>query len=504
MFMRSALSLPLIALFACAAPVPEAAPAPTPPVVVPEVEVVADKDAESEPGPSAITEERRAIALELVEEGRSIQQQRGEGGAADAVDVYQRALEQDPGCTQAWWELGWSYQVLSDFEKAVQSWDRLREIDINYPELGTYYPVLVMRRDQAAALAALPELGALPAPEEEPRPGPNIILRAVGDVHMGRGWPENRARLPPNGGRDFFAGVRELLQNADVTFGNLETALKDDGPSSKCGPHSTKCFAFRVPTAFADVLKEAGFDVMSIANNHAGDFGPEGRMTTIESLDRVGIGHSGPVGDIASWETKGLKMAMIAFSTGGGVYRIQDIEMAKKVVADVDRTHDLVIVSFHGGAEGAAAAHVTKNDEKFYGEDRGNVWEFAHAVIDAGADLVLGHGPHRLRAMEIYKGRLIAFSLGNFSTWETFSLSGALGVSAVLEVSLAANGVVLGAKIHPVVLEEPGPPRPDAQGQAIKIIRDLSRQDFGQPVFDKHGIYQRSDAHSVAETAQSS
>jgi hypothetical protein len=156
-------------------------------------------------------------------------------------------------------------------------------------------------------------------------------------------------------------------------------------------------------------------------------------------------------------------------------------------------------VSFHGGAEGAAAAHVTKKTEKFYGENRGNVWKFAHALVDTGADLVLGHGPHRLRGAEIYKGRFIIYSLGNFSTWRTFSLQGALGISTVLHVELAPNGVLLSAKLNPVVIEEPGVPAPDRKGRAIKIVRDLSRQDFGNPVFDKEGKYTRPETTASAD-----
>jgi poly-gamma-glutamate capsule biosynthesis protein CapA/YwtB (metallophosphatase superfamily) len=288
-----------------------------------------------------------------------------------------------------------------------------------------------------------------------------------------------------------FTAVEEWLQESDITFGNLETVLKDDGPSSKCGPRSTACYAFRVPTAFAASLRAAGFDVMSIANNHTADFGLEGRRVTMKTLDEAGILHSGPIGDIASWETHGLRVALVAFSTGAGVYRVQNIDEARKVVADLDRTHDLIIVSFHGGAEGAAAAHVTREPEKFYGESRGNVWEFAHALVDTGADLVLGHGPHRLRGVEIYKQRLIAYSLGNFSSWRTFSLKGPLGISTVLQVELAPNGVLLAAELHPVIIEEPGRPRPDPRGRAIEIVRQLSREDFGSAVFDANGEYRR-------------
>ena len=182
---------------------------------------------------------------------------------------------------------------------------------------------------------------------------------------------------------------------------------------------------------------------------------------------------------------------MVAFSTGGGVYRVQDVDTAKRVVAEIDRKHDLVIVSFHGGAEGRKAAHVPHGTEMFLGENRGDLRAFTHAVIDAGADLVLGHGPHLLRGMQIYKGRLIAYSLGNFSAWNTHNLSGALGVSGILNVRLAPNGVLLSASFDPLSVIKPGVPEIDPKGRGVKIIRELSQEDFGDPVLDEEGRWRR-------------
>jgi poly-gamma-glutamate capsule biosynthesis protein CapA/YwtB (metallophosphatase superfamily) len=308
---------------------------------------------------------------------------------------------------------------------------------------------------------------------------------------MGMAWPEARAQLPPNDGKDLLAGVHQLLADAAITFGNLETVLADGGDSSKCGPRSTKCFAFRVPARYGEALKAAGFDLLSTANNHAGDFGPEGRVATMAALDAVGIKHSGVIGDIASLELNGLKVAMIGFSTGAGVYRIQEFDLARKVVAEVDRNHDLVIVSFHGGAEGSNAAHVPKEPEIFYGEDRGEVRKFARVVIDAGADLVLGHGPHLWRGMELYKERLIAYSMGNFSSWETFNITGPLGTTGVLYAELAPNGVIMKIELAPVILEKPGRPVPDRERRIIPIVRQLSKEDFGDALLDAEGRWVR-------------
>ncbi len=438
-------------------------------------------------------------ALALVEKGRTAQREGGEDAATVAVGHYKQALEADPQCAAALWELGWSYQVLGDYDAALKAWDALRQLQPDYPELADNYPILVMRRDQDALLKSLPNPGELPPPEEEPREGPTISFTAVGDVQMGRAWPEEQAELPPDNGAVLFTHVRDILAAGEITFGNAETVLADSGESKKCGKRSKVCYAFRAPAAFAKTLAEVGFDVMSSANNHSGDFGPEGRAQTLASLDAAGIRHSGPVGDIASWEQNGLKIALIAFAPGDGLYRVQDIDTAKKVVAAADKDHDLVIVSFHGGAEGRDASRVPKEHEIFYGEDRGDVYAFAHAVIDAGADLVLGHGPHVLRAMEVYHGRFIAYSLGNFCAWHGFNLSGPLGISTILQVTLATNGVATSAKLIPLTLEQPGVPQPDPKGRAIEVVRQLSQRDIGASLFNEDGTWRRTALHAERE-----
>ncbi|MEL6543609.1 MAG: CapA family protein, partial [Myxococcota bacterium] len=363
-------------LAACGAS-PKQAPAPAPeaPVVeapAADVPVAELPETPAVPEEAPISEEARAQAKALIEQGKAVQREKGEGGAQEAIDLYNQALKLDPKNPAAYWELGWSHQVLDQLGEAVEAWDTVRELDPEYPELDTYYPVLKMRHEQAEKLSKLPDPGVIPEPELEPYDGPTLTFAAVGDVQTGRGWPEHRAVLPPNDGAGYFDGVKDWLRDADVTFGNLEQALADGGESTKCGPRSTKCFAFRVPTSHADMYQDAGFDMMSIANNHAGDFGQEGRDSTMKALDERGIVYSGPVGVIATKEVKGLRVGMIAFSTGGGVYRVQQLDVARKVVAEVARTHDIVVASFHGGAEGSSATHVPKEVETFYGENRGN------------------------------------------------------------------------------------------------------------------------------------
>jgi len=429
--------------------------------------------------------------LQLVEQGRAVEHDKGEDGADEAIALFQKALEQDPRCGEALWEMGWAYQLKGDPDSMVATLDRLKAIHPEYPGFPEAYETAVRRRDQAALLRSLPDPGRLPPPETEPSQGEPLTVNAVGDVHMGRAWPAERATLPPDDAAHLFDAVKESLRSADVTFGNLETVLADDGESQKCGKHPTKCFAFRVPTRYANALKDAGFDAMSIANNHAGDFGPKGRQDTMAALDKVGIGHSGPIGDIASLEVKGRKIALVAFSFGQDVYRIQDLETARRLVALLSKSHDLVFVSFHNGAEGKGAEHVRKGREKFLGEDRGDARAFAHMVIDAGADLVLGHGPHLLRAMELYRGRLITYSMGNFSSWDTFGLNHPMDLTGIFHVALAPNGVALSVSVEPVIISPPGTPIPDPERRAVGILRDLSQADFGSPFLDTEGAWKR-------------
>lgn len=314
-------------------------------------------------------------------------------------------------------------------------------------------------------------------PPPVPAGGP-ITIAAVGDIMMGSTYPSG-APMPPNDGADVFPEVTPILSAADVAFGNLEGPMLEGGSTSKCGPASRSCFAFRVPTRFGRHLKAAGFDIMNLANNHASDFGENGRNSSKRVLESHGIVHSGgDETDYARMTVNGRRIAVIGFATNSVSLNLNNIERARDAVAALKRDTDLLIVAFHGGAEGEGAQHVPKGAETFLGEARGNLRAFTHAVVDAGADLVLGSGPHVLRALEVYKNRLIAYSLGNFCTYG-FRLSGATALSAILEVKIAADGTFLGGKIHAAKQVGAGVPALDPRGTAIGVMRSLSNTDMG-------------------------
>jgi len=226
-------------------------------------------------------------------------------------------------------------------------------------------------------------------------------------------------------------------------------------------------------------LTNSGIDFGSTANNHAGDFGDECRTATEQALDAAKIAWSGAPGSIASLHSQGKKVAVIGFHTNPAVNDVNDHAIAAALVQKASETHDFVVVFFHGGAEGAKAKRVPVGQETFLGENRGDLRAFARVVIGAGADLVLGAGPHVPRGFEIVDGHLVAYSLGNFATYGRFNLSGDLATSLVLEVSLADDGKLSSGKIVPVRQVGSGVPEPDPTHRAIELIRWLSNEDFG-------------------------
>ena len=147
-------------------------------------------------------------------------------------------------------------------------------------------------------------------------------------------------------------------------------------------------------------------------------------------------------------------------------------------MASVKAEHDIILVSFHGGAEGLDALHIPFANEFYYNEDRGDVVAFAHAVIDAGADLVVGHGPHVPRALELYRGRLIAYSLGNFCTYYGISVVGLKGLAPVLRVTLTDEGEFVEGQIISARQQRTLGPIPDPSNEAARLMKRLTEADF--------------------------
>jgi poly-gamma-glutamate capsule biosynthesis protein CapA/YwtB (metallophosphatase superfamily) len=300
-----------------------------------------------------------------------------------------------------------------------------------------------------------------------------VTFAAVGDTAMGI-----TPTLPPDPA-SYFDPIKGELEG-DVVFGNLEGTLTDVSEDVKCGGADPgTCYAFRAPPEYAKYLAQAGFTVMNLANNHSYDFGEAGQEETIEALHRAGIAPTGLPSEATYLTVGNHKVAFLGFAPYDYTNLLTDLETARGLIREARKHADLVVVAIHAGAEGTDALHVTGEEEIYLGEDRGDAEAFSQMAIEAGADLVLGSGPHVLRGMEIYRDRLIAYSLGNFSGYHNFGLEGVLGESAVLHVTLAADGSFRAGRIASVSLVEEGQPVPDPGERAAALIAELSEEDFG-------------------------
>jgi hypothetical protein len=340
-----------------------------------------------------------------------------------------------------------------------------------------------------------------PSPLPQPRLYASVRLAFVGDINLGTTTLDDG--VPPDSGRGLLDRARPSL-TGDLVIGNFEGVLADTGTATKClvkvrikqtrrsrrteQPAESlatrrNCYAFRTPTMLAPRLVEAGFTHMSLANNHANDLGMTGRLSTQRTLDSLDLKWYGPLGRIAidtirrgdSTTTVGL----IGFTTYPYAYDLLDIERSAAVVDSVRPLVDLLIATFHGGTEGVKALHTGVAAESLGTEPRGDLRRWSRAVIDAGADAVIGHGPHVLRGMEFYRGRLIAYSLGNFLTYRGFNLAGPLGITGVLQLELSGDGAFRKARLIPMHQPPRRGPLPDPERTALDLVRRLSQEDFG-------------------------
>ncbi|MDR1848570.1 MAG: CapA family protein [Zoogloeaceae bacterium] len=310
-----------------------------------------------------------------------------------------------------------------------------------------------------------------------------LTFAAVGDIMMGLNYPNATPILPPQDGALTFESVGDTLRSADITIGNLEGVLLDSGGTAKSCANPNVCYVFRMPERYAKHLVDAGFDLMSIANNHSGDFGEQGRKSTVKVLSAAGIGFAGFEGAAEThvMEKDGVKYGFVAFAPNIGTVSFRDLARAKALLAELRKNSDIVIVSMHIGAEGPGHTRVTRKTETFVGENRGNPYEFARFAIDNGADLVFGHGPHVARAVDLYKGKFIAYSLGNFATNTSVNISGKNGYAPIIKVRTDKNGNFIDGEIISAIQEgENGARRPvlDATGACIKEIKKLTEADI--------------------------
>lgn len=324
---------------------------------------------------------------------------------------------------------------------------------------------------QASALATTTASTAATASAQPTEPV--VTIGWVGDT-----TPGSRYGMPPQGGRALFSKVRAQLLAPDIMVGNLEGTFGNGGKSKDA---TGAAFSFQAPPSYAAALPWAGFDLVNLANNHAHDFLEAGMASTRRALDAVGVAYTGRPGQITIVESRGVRVAFVGVAPYSWSQSLADIPGTAALVRSARKGADVVIVLMHAGAEGSDKTHTPKGTEHAYGEFRGSPRAFAHAMIDAGASAVLGSGPHVVRGIERYKGRLIAYSLGNFAGWGNFGTSGTLGLSGLLTISVDRRGEVLGGRWLPLRLARSGAPAFDPKGSSLTLVRTLSRQDFTDP-----------------------
>jgi poly-gamma-glutamate capsule biosynthesis protein CapA/YwtB (metallophosphatase superfamily) len=341
---------------------------------------------------------------------------------------------------------------------------------------GGSYLMLARASPAPPASASAPPASGPTRPAAVPAarvaPAATVTITWVGDMTFGmlNAWP-------PDGTGSLLDNVRPYL-HSNLTVGNLESVL-GDLPVTKCSPGETDCFQFEAPAATAVDLQHDGFAAVNVANNHTMDAGVPGETSTDAALRAAGLLWAGRPGQITYLTRNGIKIALLGFAPWSYDADALDIPAAQALVRTARQHAQLVIVMEHLGGEGPTYRHVKPGEEYFLGQDRGNSIAFTHAMIDAGADLVMGSGPHVLRGMQWYHHHLIAYSLGNFSGYNTLGLDSYTSVSGILHVTLTAAGAFVRGSITPLRLVAPGIPERDPAGQAISFVNTLSQEDFG-------------------------
>jgi poly-gamma-glutamate capsule biosynthesis protein CapA/YwtB (metallophosphatase superfamily) len=334
---------------------------------------------------------------------------------------------------------------------------------------------------------AVPSPAVTPAPARKTPAAPSAELRiaAVGDIMLGGTAAPEMQKF----GYDYpFEQTKNILKQAQIVFGNLEGPLTDAGTAE-----AAKQYVFRSPPDMvAPALARAGFNVVSLANNHTLDYGPEGLEDTRAALDKAGIRHAGAGrNDIEARQpvymmADGVTVAFLAYSltfpggilgrTGQARDRLRSRAPCARGRGDSAQTADIVVVSFHWGQEGKT-------------ELRDYQTQLAHAAIDAGASAVLGHHPHILQGVEQYKHGVILYSLGNFA-FGSYSNTATRSAVALLtfrdrrwrELKL----VPLNVKNAEVVFQ----PRPLVGRDATEVVEHLQQlsQSLGTTLENRDGV----------------
>ena len=318
-----------------------------------------------------------------------------------------------------------------------------------------------------------------------------ITLKLVGDIVLPRNFTKGTNQKEPKIDNTYLDPLKPYLQGQDLLIGNLEGAITNYSiPRKAAGDNK---YSFRSDYKSAEILKDLKFDCLHIANNHTRDFYDQGLWDTRDFCQKNGILAAGLKDEIVCKDIRGVRFSFVGFHYANPEYfnSIHNTEKAVELIKCARENSDVVVVTIHAGAEGASSANVSDKEEAYFREKRGNIYAFSRLLIDHGADLIVTSGPHIVRPIEIYKGKLIAYSLGNFLGYGgAFSRAGHLNYSLILDVTVNASGDFVRGKVIPLVFDSNGIPQYDKKGKIIEIINKLNKTNFPHNTLeiDKTGV----------------
>ena len=278
------------------------------------------------------------------------------------------------------------------------------------------------------------------------------------------------------------APLHPLFNGAEFVLLNVEGAIGEGEPAfAKCAKSTGGCYALRMPPAAATAIRGISprTVIANLANNHARDAGAEGLSATQRALEDAGVVVTG-VDTLPTLAITGHgdTVAFLGFSTSGGGNDLRDLDAVRRHVARAAAGNRRVIVTMHLGAEGATAQRTLDSTERYFDAPRGNPVAFADAAMTAGADLVIGHGPHVVRAAEWRGSSLVLYSLGNLVTYGPFSHLEPMRRGVVACATVDGRGAVHDVRLHATSQRPPGRVTSDRSKRALTLIDSLSRLDF--------------------------
>jgi hypothetical protein len=303
-------------------------------------------------------------------------------------------------------------------------------------------------------------------------PAESFVVTGVGDMVFSGDHALNTRSLQAM--VSHLTGVTPDLSQPNFIFGNLEgpiTALTETSKPSIPGVS----YAFRFPVATAKLLQSSGFHAVTLANNHSLDYGDAGLTDTLSHLSQQGIVGSGHLrGQFELFTFNAVKIALVSVGFYPMQNSIKELEAMTELIASAKRAADVVIVAMHAGAEGEAHIELPDGPETFLGEARGDSRAFARVAIAAGADAIVGYGPHVLRAAECIAGRPVFYSIGNFLGIGGLSTQGLTGVAAIAQLAFDVNKKLLGSRLVPIRFDSNKFPQIDPAGKAIALMWHLN------------------------------